>query len=81
MRAALMYKALDVRVGQGADPYLEEAQGTQGAGAPMTARKPDTEPATAADRTGAVAAYRAYLHGWQRTTLKPLTPCSRTNSL
>ncbi|MGW4562380.1 hypothetical protein ACWEN3_08225 [Streptomyces sp. NPDC004561] len=31
-----MYEAGDVRAGHGADPYLKEAQGPQGAGAAVT---------------------------------------------
>ncbi|MFB6989542.1 hypothetical protein [Streptomyces sp. NPDC056304] len=51
MRAALMYKALDVRVGQGADPYLKEAQGPQGAGATVH-RQPVISTMDASARVG-----------------------------
>ncbi|MFE4538662.1 hypothetical protein ACFRKB_26915 [Streptomyces scopuliridis] len=40
MRAALMDEALDVRAGQGADPYRKETQGPQGAGAAVN-RQPE----------------------------------------
>ncbi|GGN51212.1 hypothetical protein GCM10011579_006800 [Streptomyces albiflavescens] len=36
MRAALMYKAGDVRAGHSVDPYLKEAQRPEGAGAAVT---------------------------------------------
>ncbi|MFJ5156801.1 hypothetical protein ACIQCF_35690 [Streptomyces sp. NPDC088353] len=51
MRAALMYEALDVRVGQGADLYLKEAQGPQGAGAAAN-RQPVISTVDASARLG-----------------------------
>ncbi|MFB6979099.1 hypothetical protein [Streptomyces scopuliridis] len=51
MRAALLYEALDVRVGQGADPYLKEAQGPQGAGAAVN-RQPVISTVNASARLG-----------------------------
>ncbi|GED89885.1 hypothetical protein [Streptomyces sp. 6-11-2] len=44
VRAALMHEVLDVRFGQGADPYLKEAQGPRGAGAAA-----NRQPVSAAD--------------------------------
>ncbi|GAA3485795.1 hypothetical protein [Streptomyces yanii] len=51
MRAALMYKAGDVRVGHGANPYLKEAQGPQGAGAAVN-RQPVISAVDASARLG-----------------------------
>ncbi|MHB9856379.1 hypothetical protein ACSYGO_45060 [Streptomyces krungchingensis] len=51
MRVALTYKAGDVRVGHGVDPYLKEAQGPEGAGAAVS-RQPVISVMDASARIG-----------------------------
>ncbi|GAA5023861.1 hypothetical protein GCM10023335_56940 [Streptomyces siamensis] len=51
VRAALMYRAGDVRVGHGVEPYLKEARGPEGAGAALH-RQPVISTVDASARIG-----------------------------
>lgn len=68
MRAALMHKAGDVPVGGGADPYLKEAQGPQGAGAAVN-RQPVISTVDASARLGGASSAAGAITGTDGGTL------------
>ncbi|MGW1024416.1 hypothetical protein ACWD4J_11995 [Streptomyces sp. NPDC002577] len=68
MRAALMYKAGDVRAGHGADPYLKETQGPEGAGAAVN-RQPVISTAEASARLGGASSAAWAITGTDGGTL------------